>query len=538
MTVVPGVADCAPMTRWHLLLPLLGVIPAIAVACSGGKSSSAPPGNEAGTGDDSGGGVNGDCNGGDGFCYSPAGCQYSYSPPAILTYTNESLDMPMAVDATISSPQRVRVGLGGSTTFGQPGYPDPTTTAAFTWETADEVDGGTSPGTNTNAEVKIGTSASALSQVATGYVWTAPKGLGSSTTNFHEVHVCGLTPDTEYYYQVGGGTGAGVWSATQSFSTMPATIPSSGITVGVFGDARDTVSTWQAVHVRMKAAGVLMSLIPGDVVDIGGDENLYQQWLSEIWQYPSGSSTFLTLGQQYIIPINGNHENDSPQSFANWAVPGDGPYARTYNSFTVGSVHFIMIDDEQIAEAGSTPETQAQLAWIGQDLAAANADRANHPFIVALSHRGIFSTSTHAADSDVLAARAALAPLYDQYNVDVAMEGHDHEYERTYPITSGATPGGPPTYPAPTGKGTTYVICAGAGADPYSVGTSSVAYRAAKTGFGPASATPQYIGLYSMLQIAPTQLTLTAYGMVASGTTMADDTVIDTVTCPAGMPCN
>jgi hypothetical protein len=70
------------------------------------------------------------------------------------------------------------------------------------------------------------------------------------------------------------------------------------------------------------------------------------------------------------------------------------------------------------------------------------------------------------------------------------------------------------------------------------VGTSSVAYRAAKTGFGPASATPQYIGLYSMLQIAPTQLTLTAYGMVASGTTMADDTVIDTVTCPAGMPCN
>jgi hypothetical protein len=186
-----------------------------------------------------------------------------------------------------------------------------------------------------------------------------------------------------------------------------------------------------------------------------------------------------------------------------------------------------MIDDEQIAETGSSAETQVQLAWIGQDLAAANADRANHPFIVALSHRGLFSTSLHATDSDVLAARAALAPLYDQYNVDLAINGHDHEYERTFPITSGSNPSGPPTYPAPAGKGTTYVINAGAGADPYAVGTTAAAYRVTKTAFG--SGTP-YIGLYSTLLIAPTQLTLTAYGMVASGSTIQDDTVIDTVT--------
>jgi predicted phosphodiesterase len=495
------------------------VAPVALFSCSSGKSSSAPPGFEAGTGDDGGNGGEGgtgDCSGGDGFCYAPASCKYSYSPPSPLNYTNEALDTPVAADPTNGVPKRVRLGFGGGTTFGQPDYPDPTTSAAFTWETTDQ---------DTNAEVKIGTSPTSLTQTYTGYVWTAPKGLGSSTTNFHEVHVCGLTPDTVYYYQVGGGVaGSQVWSATQSFSTMPA---SGNVTIGIFSDARDTVSTWQAVHVRMKAAGIPMSLIPGDVVDIGADEDLYQQWLSEIWQYPSGSSTFLTLGQQYIIPINGNHENDAPASFANWAVPGDGPYARTYNSFTVGSVHFIMIDDEQIAAAGSTAETQAQLAWIGQDLAAANADRANHPFIVALSHRGLFSTSLHEADSDVLAARAALAPLYDQYNVDLAINGHDHEYERTYPITSGSSPSGAPTYPAPTGKGTTYVICAGAGADPYAVGTTAVSYRATKTAFG--GGTP-YIGLYTTLQITPAKLTLTAYGMVASGSTMQDDTVIDTVT--------
>ncbi|MGD0526445.1 MAG: fibronectin type III domain-containing protein [Polyangiaceae bacterium] len=487
----------------------LAAVTTTSIGCSGGRSSSAPP-----TGNDAG-----DDGGGAAFDYAPASCKYTYSPPSALGYTNLALDDDGAVDSVQGVPARVRVGFGGGTTMGQPGYPDPTTSAAFTWETAQQ---------NNAAKVQMGTSASALSQVFTGYAWTLPPGLGTANTYFHEVHVCGLTPDTTYYYQVGGGpTGGEVWSATQSFTTMPATIPSGGISIGIFGDARDTVGTWQAVHVRMKAAGVLMSLVDGDVVDIGAEETLYSQWLGEIWQYPTGSTnTFLTLGQQYILPINGNHENDTATSFANWAIPGDGPYAETYASFTVGSVHFTMIDDEQIAVANSSAEAQAQLAWVAQDLAAANADRANHPFVVVMGHRGLFSTSLHSTDPDVLQARTSLAPLYDQYKVDLVINGHDHEYERTYPITTGNPPTSSPTV-QPAGMGTTYVICAGAGADAYAVGTTSVAYRVTKTAFG--AGTP-YIGAYTLLQIAPTQLTLTAYGLKASGSTPQDDDVIDTVT--------
>jgi hypothetical protein len=466
------------------------------------------PGDDAG--DDGGGGTT--------LSYAPAGCKYTVSPPSVLGYTNLALDDDGPVDPVNGIPARVRVGLGGGTTMGQPGYPDPTTSAAFTWETAES---------NNATKVQMGTSATSLSQVSTGYAWTLPPVLGTQDTYFHEVHVCGLTPNTTYFYQVGGGpSGSEVWSATQSFTTMPATIPSTGITVGIFGDARDTASTWQAVHVRMKAAGVLMSLIDGDVVDIGAEESLYSTWLGDIWQYPMGSATFLTLGQQYILPINGNHENDSATSFANWAIPGDGPYAETYASFTVGSVHFTMIDDEQIGVANSGTEAQAQLAWVDQDLAAANADRTNHPFVVVMGHRGLFSTSLHSTDPDVLTARGSLAPLYDKYKVDLVINGHDHEYERTSPITAGNPPTGAPNI-QPAGQGTTYVICAGAGADAYAVGTTSVPYRVTKTAFG--SGTP-YIGAYTLLQIMPAQLTLTAYGMKASGATPQDDDVIDTVT--------
>jgi hypothetical protein len=491
-------------------LPRLGFLALVVAtsafaACSSGKSSSAPP-----TGDDAGD----DGGGGTSLTYAPASCKYTVSPPSALGYTSLALDDTGPVDPTNGVPVRVRVGLGGGTTMGQPGYADPTTSAAFTWETAES---------NNAAKVKMGTSATALSQVSTGYAWTLVPTLGTADTYFHEVHVCGLTPNTTYFYAVGGGpAGAEVWSATQSFTTMP----SSGmITVGVFGDARDTAATWQAVHVRMKAAGVLMSLIDGDVVDIGAEETLYSQWLDEIWQYPSGSSTFLTLGQQYILPINGNHENDSATSFANWAIPGDGPYAETYASFTVGTVHFTMIDDEQIALANSGAEAQAQLAWIDKDLAAANGDRTAHPFVVVMGHRGIFSTSLHSTDPDVLTARGSLAPLFDKYKVNLVINGHDHEYERTSPITAGSPPTGDPVV-QPAGQGTTYVICAGAGAEAYAVGTTAVPYRVTKTAFG--SGTP-YIGTYTLLQIAPTQLTLTAYGLKASGATPQDDDVIDTV---------
>jgi hypothetical protein len=458
--------------------------------------------------------------------YTPEGCRYTVSPPSSLGYEAMALDdTTTPVDKAKGQPSRVRVGLGGGTVKGQPGYADPTTTAAFLWETDEP---------NHAAKVKLGTSAGALSQVQGGYTWAVHPILGSQDAYFHEVHVCGLTPATTYFYQVGGGpSGSEVWSATQSFTTMPS---GGTITVGFFGDARDQMATWQSVHLRMRGAGVLMSLVDGDVVDIGALEPLYTQWLDAIWKDPNDSSKFLTLGQQYILPINGNHENDTSTSFANWSIPGDGPYAKTYASFDLGSAHVTMIDDTHIATC-TTPgacassstepsalEASAQLAWIERDLQAAAADRSIHPFVVVMNHRGLYSTADHATDPDVIATRGLLAPLFDKYGVNLVLNGHDHEYERTAPIQAGSPPSGDPMA---SKQGTTYVICAGAGADARPVGATPVAWRLVQAAYG--AGTP-YIGTYALLTIAPTQLTLKAYGMKASSTTVSGDDVIDTVT--------
>jgi acid phosphatase type 7 len=486
----------------------LGSLGVVVLAAVGGACSSKSSGGTTTPGDDGGGGPQP-------ITFSPAGCAYRVYAPETWAFTDFAPDDTSALDAASAAPARVRIGLGGATTAGQPGYADPSTTAAFTWETK---------GANHAAKVKLGSDPGSLTDVHAGFSWTTPQptaGIGADepATYMHEVHVCGLTPGKTYYYQVGGGpAGAEVWSATQSFTTVPTT---GKVTVGLLGDARDQVSTWQLVNMRLRDAGANVLLVSGDMVDFGTQASAYTKWLDAIWHDPSDATKFLTLGQTMLVPIAGNHENEAVRFFGNFAIPGDGPYAKKFASFNVGNTHFVMLDDEQIATVDApTDESKAHLAWLDADLAKANADRAAHPFIVAISHRALVSSSKHAGDMDVLQARAALMPIFDKYAVDMVVNGHDHEYERSNPVKAGNPPNGPVSVQA---TGTVYMIAAGAGADPYEVGTGMVDYRKATTKFGPG--TP-YLGCYAVAELQDKTFKVTAYGLKATG----PDDVIDTFT--------
>jgi hypothetical protein len=463
-------------------------------------------------------------------CYEPLGCNYQVKPPAMLGFTNFSVDKSVAGGSTTgAAPERVRLGLGGGTAMGQSNYADPSTSAVFTWETTEQ---------DSNAKVKLGTSMDSLTDVYTGYAWTNP---AVGPTNLHEVHVCGLKPGTTYYYAVGGGAPTKeVWSATQSFTTVPTT---GKVTVGVLSDARDVVTTWATVHQRMKTIGVNFQVIAGDIVDVGSDESLYVTWLNAIWQPIPGS--FLTLGEQLMVPIEGNHEyvvtTYAAEFIGNFSIPNtvaDGDQAETYASFNAGNTHFVLLDDTPLSTPELATQATAMQAWLNSDLAAANANRSKVPFIVVLSHRGLYSTSTHAMDNDVLETRGILAPIYDKYKVDIAFNGHDHEYERTNLLHAGSPATGTPVVvqgsvtPGSTvtsSKGTTYIINAGAGADPYPVGSGTVASRATNTPLcaGASCAAGTYIGCYVILELEDNQITMKAYGITGAAN---KDTVIDSLT--------
>jgi glucose dehydrogenase len=121
----------------------------------------------------------------------------------------------------------------------------------------------------------------------------------------------------------------------------------------------------------------------------------------------------------------------------------------------------------------------------------------------------------------VILVRSILAPIYDTYHVDLAVNGHDHEYERSHPLNANASdPSKLPVIQTDATKGTTYVINAGAGASSYAINSSPQPYSAFQWAF---DAPTQYIGCYGIVELDGKTLKYTEYGI--KGTASSDDMV-------------
>ncbi|HTU04537.1 MAG TPA: hypothetical protein VMG13_03195, partial [Trebonia sp.] len=74
----------------------------------------------------------------------------------------------------------------------------------------------------------------------------------------------------------------------------------------------------------------------------------------------------------------------------------------------------------------------AQTRWLEDTLAAARRD-ASVDWIVAQLHQCACSSS-HTGNGSDLGIREEWLPLFDQYEVDLVLCGHDHDYERSFPV--------------------------------------------------------------------------------------------------------
>jgi hypothetical protein len=73
----------------------------------------------------------------------------------------------------------------------------------------------------------------------------------------------------------------------------------------------------------------------------------------------------------------------------------------------------------------------AQTRWLERTLAAARADP-SVDWIIAQMHQIAASSSATGNGSD-LGIRQVWLPLFDRYQVDLVLNGHDHDYERSFP---------------------------------------------------------------------------------------------------------
>jgi predicted phosphodiesterase len=129
-----------------------------------------------------------------------------------------------------------------------------------------------------------------------------------------------------------------------------------------------------------------------------------------------------------VKPINdkmkiamGNHDVENLNKYINHFGLRD-----QYYSFNYYNIHFISLSTELAYEIDSS-----QYEFVKNDLSKA-ASNPNIKWIVVYFHKQMYtSPSNH---NDYPSLRNTYHPLFYKYGVDLVLQAHNHNYERTYPI--------------------------------------------------------------------------------------------------------
>ncbi|MFF3848340.1 purple acid phosphatase family protein [Streptomyces sp. NPDC002328] len=174
------------------------------------------------------------------------------------------------------------------------------------------------------------------------------------------------------------------------------------------------------------------------------------------------------------LVTTGNHDMEAWYSadgygghLARFSLPDSGFAPRTTPgaySFTYGNVGVVALDANDVSyeiPANLGQSGGRQTVWLRRTLGTLRAAD-GVDFVVVFFHHCVHSTSSHASDGGV---RAAWLPLFEEFRVDLVINGHNHVYERTDAVKGGAVgravPVGGSTDPAR--DGTVYVTAGGGG---------------------------------------------------------------------------
>ena len=223
-------------------------------------------------------------------------------------------------------------------------------------------------------------------------------------------------------YQVMGPDGA--WTAPTGLFTAPRT-RDSVVRFSSFGDLGQDTSDQRAVLEALRGVESEFVVVNGDVAYEDGTPQEIQDYFFEVYAD--------VLDNVPFFPALGNHDartqGGKPLLDA-FELPLNGGTERFHYSYDWGPVHVAVINTES--------PTASQAAWLDQDLSASDA-----AWNIVVGHKPPYSSGSHGGDTDVL---DVFSPVLVDHGVELALFGHEHNYERTIPI-----------------GGVTYVVSGGGG---------------------------------------------------------------------------
>lgn len=302
---------------------------------------------------------------------------------------------------------------------------DPAHTQAITWRTSTAV-------TEAFVEVTLASDGPLfVKNVERKTATTTPHQSDLSLVHYHSINLTGLSPGTLYVYRVGDGDN---WTAWTHFRTASDT--ADPFTFIYFGDAQNDVkSHWSRVfrEAFSDAPRARFMLHAGDLVNRGNRDIEWGEWCS------AGGWVNAMIP---TLAIPGNHEYDItrtsplpktraeqkklPRSLcsrwrARFDLPENGP--AEFKPSLGETAWYFDYQGVRLVGLNSMEDFHVQARWLKSVL----ADNPNR-WTIMTHHHPVYSVSEGRDNPEL---RAAWQPVYDEFGVDLVLQGHDHGYGRT-----------------------------------------------------------------------------------------------------------
>lgn len=303
-------------------------------------------------------------------------------------------------------------------------YGDPASGRAITWRTGGRNNKAPAYAEIAKAEGGSYFKASAIRINATTEILNlnVAKGNKQGTVKYHSAIFKDLEPDTLYAYRVGDG--GAYWSEWIQFRTASREVKPFKFVY--FGDAQNGVLEHWSRTIRMAyqtEPNASFALHAGDLINESHSDNEWAEW------YKAGG--FLHA-QWSGVPVTGNHEyidKKSSKEIKNklsilWRPQFTLPVIaelpeelhETVYSLEYQGMQMIVLNSNKLLEE-QTPYLEAQLKKPGFN------------WKVVTFHHSMFSPRRGISEkSDMMEAQ--WRPLFEKYNVDLVLQGHDHTYTR------------------------------------------------------------------------------------------------------------
>ena len=230
-----------------------------------------------------------------------------------------------------------------------------------------------------------------------------------SNTPLYSAELVNLLPNKTYYYQIRSDNN--ILREIMNFTTF-ANNPNH-FRFLVYGDSRTGRNERSNLTKRIMESfkdSFDFTIHTGDIVNDGR--------LQEEWNNYFMDTEFINAFKQGVY-VEGNHERGvNTRMYDNLLMPNNA--SNRYYSFTYGDMGFIILNSNS-----ETVDDDIQTEWLNQTLIEFSQ---KNTFNFAFLHHPLLGSRSYPYHRD------NWKPLFDKYNTTLIMCGHNHHYERSYPM--------------------------------------------------------------------------------------------------------